>query len=92
MNFGETWKYEITFTQHSGDYDFFNAEKLVDEFLLNVKNRVEDLIVIFSSNVGFLWKIINRRLLRTNSLLETLDTGQQRHIKLNRLMALFILI
>ena len=27
-------------TQHSLDYDLYNAEKLVDEFLLNVKNRV----------------------------------------------------
>ena len=28
------------FTQHFDSYDFFNTEKLVDEFLLNVKNRV----------------------------------------------------
>ena len=25
---------------HSHDYNFYNAEKLVDDFLLNVKNRV----------------------------------------------------
>ena len=36
----EIRNYEITFTQHSHDYDFCNAEKLVDDFLLNVKNRV----------------------------------------------------
>ena len=32
--------YEITFPQHLHDYDFYNAEKLADNFLLNVKNRV----------------------------------------------------
>ena len=37
---GEIRKYEIAFPQHSLDYDFYNAEKLVDEFLLNLKNRV----------------------------------------------------
>ena len=26
--------------QHSHDYDFYESEKLVDDFLLNVKNRV----------------------------------------------------
>ena len=66
-NFGEIRKYEITFTQYSDDYDFFNAEKLVDEYLLNVKNRAADQVVIFSLNVVFLWKIFNRRLLTTNS-------------------------
>ena len=39
-NFGKIQKYKITFTQHFDDCDFFNAEKLVDKFLLNVKNRV----------------------------------------------------
>ena len=37
---GDIRKYEIIFAQHSLDYDFYNAEKLVEEFLLNVKNRV----------------------------------------------------
>ena len=39
-NFGEIRKYEITLAQHSHDYDFCNAEKLVNDFLLNVKNRI----------------------------------------------------
>ena len=48
----EIRKYEITFTQHSLDYDFYNAEKLVDEFLLNVKNRAtRSNMLIFSSSV-----------------------------------------
>ena len=37
-NLGERKKYEITFKQHPLDYDFYNAEKLVDEFLLSVKS------------------------------------------------------
>ena len=37
---------------HSLDYDFYNAEKLVDEFLLNVKNRAtRSNMLIFSSSV-----------------------------------------
>ena len=47
----EIRKYEITFTQHSLDYDFYNAEKLVDKFLLNVKNRVT------RSNVDFFYEV-----------------------------------
>ena len=39
-NLGEIRKYEITFDQHSHAYDFYNAEKLVEDFLLNVKNKV----------------------------------------------------
>ena len=46
-NLGKIQKYGITFTQHSHDYDFFNAEKLVDDFLLNVKIRLEGLVIIF---------------------------------------------
>ena len=37
---GEIQKYEITFVQHLQDYDFYNSEKLVDDFLLNVKSRI----------------------------------------------------
>ena len=40
VRIGEMQKYEITFAQHSQDYDFYNSEKLVDNFLLNVKHRV----------------------------------------------------
>ena len=50
---GEIRKYEITFTQHSLDYDFYNAERLVDEFLLNVKNRVTRSSVEFFIKCGF---------------------------------------
>ena len=44
---GAVKKYEITFQEHSDSYDFFNSEKLVDEFLLLVKSK------IFPSNTDF---------------------------------------
>ena len=50
---GEIRKYEITFTQHSLDYDFYNEERLVDEFLLNVKNKVTRSSVEFFIKCGF---------------------------------------
>ena len=37
---GAVKKYEITFQEHSDSYDFFNSEKLVDEFLLSVKSTI----------------------------------------------------
>ena len=40
-NIGTVTKFEITFQEHSSSYDFYNSESLVDEFLLNVKNRIE---------------------------------------------------
>ena len=39
-NLGEIRKYEVTFAQHSHDYDFYDSKKLVDDVLLNVNNRV----------------------------------------------------
>lgn len=39
-NIGQIWKYEITFSEHSTYYDFYNSKKLIDDFLSNVKNRV----------------------------------------------------
>ena len=40
---GEMQKYEINLvnTHHSHDYDFYNSESLVDDFLLTVKNTVK---------------------------------------------------
>ena len=37
---GAAMKYEITFQEHPDSYDFFNSEKLVDEFLLSVKGKI----------------------------------------------------
>ena len=39
-NLGEVQMYEITFTQHLQDYDFYNSERFVDDVLLNVKSRI----------------------------------------------------
>ena len=33
-------KFEITFAQHSHEYDLYNAEKLVDDFLLKVNKSL----------------------------------------------------
>ena len=44
---GGVMKYEITFQEHSDSYDFFNSEKLLDEFLLSVKGK------IFGSDTDF---------------------------------------
>ena len=37
---GKIQMYEITFAQDSQYYGFYNSEKLVDYFLLNVKSRI----------------------------------------------------
>ena len=50
-NIGNIRKFEITFEEHSSIYNFYNSEALVDEFLLNVKNRIE------SSNTNLLYKV-----------------------------------
>ena len=46
---GEIQKYQITFSEHSNDYDFYNSESLMDDFLFNVKNRIKDLRVWWMS-------------------------------------------
>ena len=38
---GNIKKYEINYQNHSSDYNFYNSESLVDEFLVNVKKRIE---------------------------------------------------
>ena len=38
---GEIQLYDITIREHSRDYDFYHSESLVDDFLLNVKNRIK---------------------------------------------------
>ena len=44
---GSVKKHEVTFQEHCDSYDFFNSEKLVDEFLVWVKSK------IFRSNTDF---------------------------------------
>ena len=37
----EIQKYKISFSQNVHDYDFYDSESLIDNFLLNVENRVK---------------------------------------------------
>ena len=39
--------YQISFEKHSDEYDFFNAEEVVDDFLFNVKNLFEPSMTVF---------------------------------------------
>ena len=45
--------YEIRFENHSADYDFHNSEQVVDDFLFNVKSRIENSSVDFLIRCGF---------------------------------------
>ena len=52
-NLGEIRRYDITFAQHLHDYCFYDSEKLVDDFLFNVKNRVGRSNNYFLMKCGF---------------------------------------
>ena len=39
--------YQISFEKHSNEYDFFNAEEVVNDFLFNVKNLFEPSTTVF---------------------------------------------
>ena len=38
---GDITIYQISYKEHSEDYDFFDPEKIVDELLFNVKTHFE---------------------------------------------------
>ena len=38
---GKITKFEINYQNHSSFYDFYNSESVVDEFLFNVKNKIQ---------------------------------------------------
>ena len=40
-NIGKITKFEINYQDHSMFYDFHNSESVVDEFLFNVKNKIQ---------------------------------------------------
>ena len=46
-------KYEIKFSEHSEYYDFFNADKLVDDFLTNVRRKIKRSNEYFLIRGGF---------------------------------------
>ena len=52
-NIGNIKKFEINYQNHSQYYDFYNSENLVDEFLFNVKNKIQRTDVDFYVKCGF---------------------------------------
>ena len=46
-------KYEIKFSEHSDFYDFFNADKLVDDFLTDVRRKIKRSNEYFLIRGGF---------------------------------------
>ena len=42
VNMGDIEIYEIKFSEHKNDYDFFNSEELVEEFVTVVRERYQD--------------------------------------------------
>ena len=46
-------KYEIKFSEHSSFYDFFNSEKVVDDFLTNVRTKIKRTNEYFLIRCGF---------------------------------------
>ena len=52
-NIGKVTKFEINYQDHSTFYDFHNSESIVDEFLFNVKNKIQRSNVDFLKRSGF---------------------------------------
>ena len=46
-------KYEVNFREHSSFYDFFNSNKVVDDFLLNVRKKIKRSNEYFLIRCGF---------------------------------------
>ena len=46
-------KFEISYQEHSAHYNFYNSESLVDEFLFNVKTRIQRSDTDFLVRCGF---------------------------------------
>ena len=89
---GKITKFEINYQNHSSFYDFYNSESIVDEFLFNVKNKIQRSNVEFLIRSGFSLENIQLVPDDYNELLKTLDIGQQIQFKLSLLMIMFILL
>ena len=50
---GKITKFEINYQNHSSFYDFHNSKSVLDEFLFNVKNRIQRSNVEFFIRSGF---------------------------------------
>ena len=46
-------KYEIKYSEHSSYYDFFNSERVVDDFLSNVRRKIKRTNEYFLIRCGF---------------------------------------
>ena len=42
-NIGKVTKFGINYQDHSTFYDFYNSESIVDQFLFNVKNKIQNI-------------------------------------------------
>ena len=61
-NIGKITKFEINYQNHSSFCDFYNLESIVDEFLFNVKNKIQRSNVDFLIRSGFSLKNIQSAL------------------------------
>ena len=52
-NIGKITKFKISYEKHSSYYDFYNSESIVNEFLFNVKNKIQRSDVDFLIRSGF---------------------------------------
>ena len=52
-NIGKITKFRISYEKHSSYYDFYNSESIVNEFLFNVKNKIQRSDVDFLIRSGF---------------------------------------
>ena len=50
---GNVTKFEISYQEHSAHYDFYNSESFEDEFLFNVKTRIQRSDTDFLVRCGF---------------------------------------
>ena len=91
-NIGKVTKFEINYQDHSTFYVFHNFESIVDEFLFNVKNKIQRSIVEFLIRSGFSLENIQSAVVDFYELLKNSRYWRQIQFKLNLLMTMFILL
>ena len=57
-NFGRIEIYEVKFSEHNNDYDFYNPDEVVEEFLTNVRDKFQNRTVDVIAKCGFSTKNI----------------------------------
>ena len=91
-NIGKVTKFEINYQDHSTFYAFHNFESIVDEFLFNVKNKIQRSITEFLIRSGFSLENIQSAVVDFYELLKNSRYWRQIQFKLNLLMTMFILV